>query len=145
MRLRPYSFFFVMTLAVLAMGYWQINKVEVIDLSIRDTYFVEALKRFYGGLAFLLFGLWCIYALTDRYLFPLHKGITWIHVACTIAGIAGYLFFYQSGYNFTVGNEAEQKILLLQGSFLVFLVGQLMFPINIFRSVILRARNRHEK
>ena len=52
MRLRPYSFFFLMTLAVLAAGYWQMHSAEFIDSSMHETYFKEAMVRFYGSLAF---------------------------------------------------------------------------------------------
>ena len=144
MRFRPYSFFFLLSIGVLIEGYLTIKEPKSsIDIQLYDTtYFEEAITQFYGGLAFVLFGLWCIYALTDRYIFPLNKWLTRIHLIFTLIGLAGYYYSYQRGYNFTVGNDAEFKIVILQASILLFLMGQLMFPINIFRSVILRARNR---
>ena len=144
MRLRPYSFFFLLSIGVLIEGYLIIKEAKsAIDLQFYDTtYFEEGIIQFYGGLSFVLFGLWCIYALTDRYIFPLNTWLIRVHLILTLLGLAGYYYSYQKGYNFTVGNDDEFKIVTLQASILLFLIGQLMFPINIFRSVILRARNK---
>jgi hypothetical protein len=144
MRFRPYSFFFLLSIGVLIEGYLIIKEAKsAIDRQFYDTtYFEEGIIQFYGGLSFVLFGLWCIYALTDRYIFPLNTWLTRIHLIFTLLGLGGLYYTSQLGFNYTVVGDAQEKVILVQAAVLLFLIGQLMFPINIFRSVILRARNR---
>jgi len=153
MRLRPYSFYFLLSLALLVIGFFysadrtlDVNTADTeFEANVHDTYFVGAFRQFFTLLAAVFFGLWVIYALSDRYIYPLHRGMQWIHVLLTIASIAGYIYLIFSFVDVnmegqTIAEAYEKQVDYLSYVILVFLIGQLMFPLNIFRSVLLRAR-----
>jgi cytochrome c oxidase subunit 1 len=144
MRLRPYSFFFLLALTLALLGYFSYTDT-VLDVNVHDTYFVGAFQQFFALLAAVFFGLWVIYALSDRYIYPLHRRMQWIHVLLTIASFAGYIYLSLQFVNLnlegtSVAEAYEKQVDYLSYAILVFLIGQLMFPLNVLRSVFLRAR-----
>ena len=147
MRLRPYSFFFLLSLGLLLIGYFTIQEDSTLSVNLGDTYFVAAYRSFFFIMASILFGLWVIYALTDRYIYPLKRILIWIHVIFTMASLAAYVYLSYWDLWYPSTQEAlpyfelyEERMTKLSYVILVFLIGQLMFPLNIFRSVLLRAR-----
>ena len=146
MRLRPYAFFFLLSLSLLLFGYLTIREGNPLSINAEDSYLVPD-KYYFFIMASVLFGLWVIYALTDRYIYLLNRGMVWIHALLTLVSLVGYIYLVYWGLWYPSTEESqpffelyEERMANLSYVVLVFLIGQLMFPLNIFRSVLLRAR-----
>lgn len=113
MRLRPYSFFFLLSLGLLLIGYFTIQEDSTLSVNLGDTYFVAAYRSFFFIMAslaaYVYLSYWDLWYPSTQEALP-------------------YFELY------------EERMTKLSYVILVFLIGQLMFPLNIFRSVLLRAR-----
>lgn len=147
MRFRPYSVFLWLGIFVVVYGYEMVKYEASQVVNIRDTYFVASAQEFYSMVSILFLGLWTVYALTDRYIYRLHGPTIWIHSLLSFGSVLAYFYMTHnqsapSAAQFAQFEEYQRYLFQIQLIVLVFLLGLLLFPINIFRSVILRARNR---
>lgn len=148
MQIKPHTFFFIATLGILIFGLG-FEQDWSFDLNIHDSYLVVDHASMIVLSVFILFGLWTFYTLVDRYIYPLHRGMVWLHIALSLGSLFLGLFWT---FNDPIVSDLQAVMPLFDAYerqmerislvVLIFLLGQFMFPINIFRSVILRARNR---
>jgi cytochrome c oxidase subunit 1 len=75
------------------------NQNSTVDIYLQDTYYIIGRTHILWLLTFLVFFVWTLYILTNRFL--LSKALTWAHVIITLLTLLlliGTLFF---GYNFS--------------------------------------------
>lgn len=118
-------------------------KKKSIDINIGDTYYVMAYNHFYGLLSFLLLLFFILYSSFDLLKIMLYKLISKIHIFGSLFLILVLVFPYSIFNNpndFPLFDNLFYINTILVVSFLLFLILQLLFIMNIFVSLIKKVK-----
>lgn len=118
-------------------------KKDSIDVNIGDTYYVMAYNHFYGLLSFFLVLFFILYGAFDLLKIILFKLISKIHIFGSLFSILVLVFPYSIFNNpndFPLFDNLFYINIALVVSFLLFLILQLLFIMNIFVSLIKKVK-----
>ncbi len=118
-------------------------KKESIDVNIGDTYYVMAYNQFYGLLSFFLVFFFILYGAFDLLKIMLLKLLSKIHIFGSLFSILVLVFPYSIFNNpndFPLFDNLLYINIALVVSFLLFLILQLLFIMNIFVSLIKKVK-----
>ncbi|MCF2876216.1 MULTISPECIES: hypothetical protein [unclassified Tenacibaculum] len=146
--IRPHVFFWGVIPIILLAGMYRVNdSIEgFLDINVHDTYFVVDRLHLLGFMVFLFvllgLGYWGAYVNKRK----LINGITFLHILLTFISLISFLIIlFFPTKNEIISNNAmfdslEIANIVLTFSFLLFLIGQLFYPINIL-SALIRKKN----
>lgn len=143
---KPFHFLLSAGLIFALLPFFALNS-QSIDLHLHDTYFVIHSKIVLWIFAIFTFFIWILYRLMNKKLFA--SSLTWIHIAATLLPLVLCTFVLYFGdpissskplsfYDFSNWksfDSANSTNKIMRISFLIWLIGQLIFLINITRGL----------
>jgi drug/metabolite transporter (DMT)-like permease len=145
---QPYRLFLFAGLFFL-MASFLVSEKLTMDVHLHDTYFVLTYSVVFLCFAFLAIVIWAFYQLTNRLRYS--KKLTWAHVMLTIAAVLmfiGVIFWsndstapkqYFDISSFELFHWYRGSILCGAIAVFIFVVGQLLWLVNIIRGTMKRA------
>lgn len=136
---KNYYLLFLASFLLLLFGF--IVKDEMIDINVYDTYYVILRNHFFWLISIILFLFFMIYLLFDKAKINYGHLFSKVHIFGTLISVLGLLFPYSLIFRtneFPLNDNLQYINLFITISFLVFLMLQILFIINIF--VILTKR-----
>lgn len=145
---QPHNLFMLTAglLFVVAFIFWG----QSTDLHLGNTYLVFPAMYFVWGVAILFLAVWSIYSLTVNVL--LNNTLIWLHFVATIIALAACiiaalwmekttsLYFDSKEY----GQRRKLVSTILSPFALLFLFGQMAYPVNLIAGLIKRAKTSKE-
>ena len=143
---QPYSLFLLTGQILIIASFFVFG--QSIDIHLHDTYFVVAVNHLAWALAILLFLVWGIYKLTDRFLWT--NTLTWTHVLLTILVLIllAIISFWKDkilppinsntvSYQDII-DEQKRKGFITYLITIAFIVGQIAYLVNLVIGLIKR-------
>lgn len=142
-RIKNYYVLLLTSFILLMLGFFIVGK-KILDINIHDTYFIILYSDLYLLFSIIAFFFFTIYFSLDKGKIVLNDAISKIHIFGTLFSILVLLFPYslfENPKNFQLYDSFEYINMLLTISFLLFLIFQLLFIINIFVSLIKKMKS----
>ena len=105
------------------------------------TIFSVTLIIFVWIIPLLLISFWLLYLLTKKFLYS--TTVTWIHVLLTVSATILIVIVMYIGINPTASIDRQELIgNIMQMLFIVFVLGQILFPANVLIGFLQKAKNK---
>ncbi|WP_158655338.1 hypothetical protein [Flavivirga eckloniae] len=148
MLTKIHTYFWIAAAIIYISGFIYYGTESVIDINIHDTYYVMSCFNLMTlltlTLIFIGFGYWIFFKFTIQ----LYKLLIFIHILISIGSILSFILVQiyfdniNPNPNFPLFNDSSNGSIALLTIVLLFLVGQLIFIINLIISLIRKSINQ---